>query len=377
MGKKHIPKIIHQIWIGPKPRPEEWMRTWREQNPDWEYRLWTEENLPKLINQKQFDAMRHYSGKADILRYELLYHHGGIYMDADSECLRPLPDSFLQPHFLTFYENEELRPGLICNCAFGSEPNHPILKKMIGKIGKIEDVNREPPWVSVGPLLFTKVIGEDKNVTILPSYRISPTHFEGNSYSGRGKVYAKQHWSTTSASREWVDAISDHAYAAHEKRKGQQRAYQTISKKALKELLGLIKELQVHTLLDVSCGPFRWHGDAKLDVVEYVGIDFSQNVIEKNRKQHGTASRQFLCMDYVQHVLPQADLVLCLDGFSQLTNEEIYTALHNFVKSGARYLLASISEEKNLMAPPLNLPSPLKIIPDGDCVLAVWQLNRQ
>jgi hypothetical protein len=373
----HIPKIIHQIWIGPKSRPQQWMHTWKALHPDWEYRLWTEENLPPLVNQKQFDAMRHYSGKADILRYELLYRHGGIYMDADSECLRPLPDAFLRPHFLAFYENEELRPGLICNCAFGSEPNHPILKKMIEVIGKIEDVNKEPPWVNVGPLLFTKVIEAHKSeAVILPSYRISPTHFEGNSYSGRGRVYAKQHWSTTSESREWVDAISDSAFATHEQRKEQQREHQNISKKALEALIGLIKELHVHTILDAPCGAFRWHGKAKLDVEEYVGIDFSQNVVEKNRKQHGTTSKQFLCMDYVQHALPQADLVLCIDGFSQLSNEEIYTALHNFVKCGARYLLASNTAGRDLMAPPLNLPQPLKAIQDGNRVLALWQLNH-
>ena len=46
-----IPKIIHQVWEG---RTEPCMptrlqilaRTWREQNPDWEYHLWNgEENL--------------------------------------------------------------------------------------------------------------------------------------------------------------------------------------------------------------------------------------------------------------------------------------------------------------------------------------------
>ena len=33
--KKIIPKIIHQLWIGPNPMPEKWMRTWKEKNPGW------------------------------------------------------------------------------------------------------------------------------------------------------------------------------------------------------------------------------------------------------------------------------------------------------------------------------------------------------
>ena len=29
-----IPKIIHQIWIGPKPAPTKFMDTWKEKNPE-------------------------------------------------------------------------------------------------------------------------------------------------------------------------------------------------------------------------------------------------------------------------------------------------------------------------------------------------------
>ena len=32
-----IPKIIHQLWIGPKPAPINLMNTWKEKHPDFEY----------------------------------------------------------------------------------------------------------------------------------------------------------------------------------------------------------------------------------------------------------------------------------------------------------------------------------------------------
>ena len=49
-----IPKIIHQVWEG---RTEPCMptrlqilaRTWREQNPDWEYHLWNGEEMDELV----------------------------------------------------------------------------------------------------------------------------------------------------------------------------------------------------------------------------------------------------------------------------------------------------------------------------------------
>ncbi len=32
-----VPKIIHQIWIGPKQPPINLMNTWKEKHPDFEY----------------------------------------------------------------------------------------------------------------------------------------------------------------------------------------------------------------------------------------------------------------------------------------------------------------------------------------------------
>ena len=85
-----IPKIIHQIWLGDQSqRPINLMKTWEDMNPGWVYKLWTDDNLPKLICQEQFDKMKGLHGKADILRYELLYKYGGFYIDADSECVLP------------------------------------------------------------------------------------------------------------------------------------------------------------------------------------------------------------------------------------------------------------------------------------------------
>ena len=43
-----IPKIIHQIWIGNRQIPKELQKyqlTWKKENPDWEYKLWTNEEV--------------------------------------------------------------------------------------------------------------------------------------------------------------------------------------------------------------------------------------------------------------------------------------------------------------------------------------------
>ena len=82
-------------------------------NPSWEHILWTEENMPELANQRQFEAMNELAGKADILRYELLNTHGGFFIDADSECISPLDDFLTENDAFCCWENEQIRTGLM------------------------------------------------------------------------------------------------------------------------------------------------------------------------------------------------------------------------------------------------------------------------
>ena len=35
----NIEKKITQIWVGPKKPPLQWMYTWRDKHPDWNYSI--------------------------------------------------------------------------------------------------------------------------------------------------------------------------------------------------------------------------------------------------------------------------------------------------------------------------------------------------
>ncbi len=41
----NIEKKMTQIWIGPRPAPMKWMNTWKEKHPDWEYSIFTQQDL--------------------------------------------------------------------------------------------------------------------------------------------------------------------------------------------------------------------------------------------------------------------------------------------------------------------------------------------
>ena len=88
-----IPKIVHQLWIGPNPRPSKFMQTWKDKHPDFEYIIWNEEELQKrqlpLQCGHRINEIEEINGKADIIRWEILFHYGGLFVDADSICIEP------------------------------------------------------------------------------------------------------------------------------------------------------------------------------------------------------------------------------------------------------------------------------------------------
>ena len=53
MSKPRIPKIIHQMWIGPHEMPKDMIQTWIDKNPDWEHILWTEEEIKKRLPEEE------------------------------------------------------------------------------------------------------------------------------------------------------------------------------------------------------------------------------------------------------------------------------------------------------------------------------------
>lgn len=206
-----IPKIIHQIWLGDQSkRPITLMQTWIDKNPTWEYKLWTEIEVSELNLrcENQFKQDIHLAGKADILRYELLYKFGGLFIDADSECIRSLEDFFCDNITFAGYEHESGEKymnglGLVANGYLGSIPNNPLINLMIEHINKISNINTLMPWEITGPKLLTEFIKKTKlPFTIYPSHYFIPIHYtdilnKTEGYSGDDYVFSKQYWGTT------------------------------------------------------------------------------------------------------------------------------------------------------------------------------------
>jgi mannosyltransferase OCH1-like enzyme len=167
-----IPRVIHQIWIGPDPLPEDhrlWIETWRRHHPEWEHRLWTEEDLPAdPIRPEVLERLRVPVERADILRLDILYRHGGVYVDTDVECLRPMDDVLAGHDFVGVY----LKPGRMTNTFIASVPEHPLLERALQEVRPLEaywGASAEPELLKevAGPPLLRRLVKDYPDVKVL------------------------------------------------------------------------------------------------------------------------------------------------------------------------------------------------------------------
>lgn len=181
--RPEIPKTIHQIWIGPKQPPIIWLDSWRKRfrskYPGWKYKLWTDEKvakLPKLRTQEEYDKEGMYQCKADLLRLEVLWNEGGVYIDADMiwlhKDLQHVLDSGKASGFFCGYEpdTKDKPYSVIGNSFIACTPRHPLVDMLIKYIKAIY-AHKRPyhgvEWVT-GPLAFTKCISHTQMPWFVP-----------------------------------------------------------------------------------------------------------------------------------------------------------------------------------------------------------------
>ncbi|CAG8962161.1 hypothetical protein HYFRA_00005208 [Hymenoscyphus fraxineus] len=138
--KQVIPKIIHQVWhnwnggedrdLDNQTLPADWEKlrgTCKALNPGWEFRLWTEKTSREFLALnyswflKTYDGYRHPVQRADTIRYFIMRHYGGIYLDLDNGCNAPLKPLLALPVFITDSGTRSLPNNIM-----GATPSHPF-----------------------------------------------------------------------------------------------------------------------------------------------------------------------------------------------------------------------------------------------------------
>ncbi len=104
-----IPKVIHYCWVGGNPKPSSvqyCIDSWRRVCPDYEIVEWNETNYDFTKNRYMKEAYEaeKWGFVPDYARLDIIYEHGGIYLDTDVELLKPF-DSLLENDAFAGFEN--------------------------------------------------------------------------------------------------------------------------------------------------------------------------------------------------------------------------------------------------------------------------------
>ncbi|KAF7507043.1 hypothetical protein GJ744_010971 [Endocarpon pusillum] len=158
-----IPKLIHQTYKS-ETIPAHWREAQQsciDLHPDYEYILWTDAKCRDFIRDEYpwfldtFDGYAYPIQRADAIRYFVLVHYGGVYIDLDDGCNRRLDPLLYYTAWV-----RRTKPTGISNDAMGAVPQHPFFLRVIKSLQKY-DRQWVLPYITImystGPLFLSVV----------------------------------------------------------------------------------------------------------------------------------------------------------------------------------------------------------------------------
>ena len=231
-----IPRVIHRVWLGSDPLPEEFEhygKTWKQHHPEWEMRLWTDSNLPELRFPEAFERCRNHGERSDVLRSELLARFGGLYVDTDVECRRPIEPLIGDASAFCAW----VRPGRIGSAVLGAVPGHPAIDRLLTEMqSRVGEGNQIEATVA----LLTDVLSAAPDVEVFDSETFYPYHPRHNPADVRDfpDAYAIHHWGLTWKTkddlRERVRGLRDKLENAQEENRRLRRRERRATRKLRK-----------------------------------------------------------------------------------------------------------------------------------------------
>ena len=194
--KPKIPRIIHQIYedmSGPTPLLRGISQSWKELNPDWEYRFWNKKDIDAFLGMYYPDLIPIYQAfpydvqRWDAVRYLILYKIGGLYVDMDYECTENISPLLCETECAMGMEprgNAVLRrmPYIVGNAFMATVPGHPYFKELIDAVFH-DNKNRGALYPersildTTGPYMTTRVYDNSKykeQVSLIPAELVAP-----------------------------------------------------------------------------------------------------------------------------------------------------------------------------------------------------------
>lgn len=177
-----IPKVIHYCWFGGNPLPDnlkKYIKTWREQCPDYEIIEWNEHNydVSKNVFMREAYTKKNFAYVSDYARLDIIYTYGGFYLDTDVELLKSLDPLRIHDCFLAREISCDVNTGLI----IGAVKGHHFLKSNMSIYDKSDLTSLNKTCVEVTTNLLINrglknknIIQKIDDITIYPRNYFNP-----------------------------------------------------------------------------------------------------------------------------------------------------------------------------------------------------------
>lgn len=148
--------------------------------------LWTDAGSRDFIAEKYpwfldtFDGYKYNIQRADVIRYFVLHHYGGIYIDLDIGCLRPIDPLLAYPVILP-----KTIPVGVSNDLIFSARGHPFMEQTIHNLNTFDHswvLNYPTVMFSTGPMFLSAQYGiytSSHPTTAMTDIRILPKSLYG------------------------------------------------------------------------------------------------------------------------------------------------------------------------------------------------------
>jgi inositol phosphorylceramide mannosyltransferase catalytic subunit len=199
-----IPRTIHTIWLGGHPPAElqRFVETWKQHHPSWQHRHWTDPADVVIRNRALIEKAEQYVPRqsmgqfvSDVMRYEILERHGGVYIDCDMEC-RTSFDLLLAGR--ECFAGWEVQGQWIGNAILAASPAALFVQRLIEMLPWSVDANRgKRPNVSTGPQFLTKQYrGHEDELYVYPQSFFYPAPWSSYERSTEEwpNAMAVHHW---------------------------------------------------------------------------------------------------------------------------------------------------------------------------------------
>lgn len=200
-----IPRIIHQVWFkvgnGPATPPKEYdeMRaSWRRNHPDWTFMEWDHQRSRQLIQEHYpqylglFDGYKREIFRIDAIRYFILHHYGGFYVDTDVTSLKPIDELCRHKAVLALNKYTKSTVPINNNHFMACVPASELMQRCIERLptASLVQTNKDSylsTMLTAGPFFLTSVVSyykRSRDIYILPYEKEAAllTHHEKHSW---------------------------------------------------------------------------------------------------------------------------------------------------------------------------------------------------